>query len=187
MKRCVWRPKELLLGSLGHIVGWIKVHSGFSVWCYGKTQMNFLANQTENKKPSMNPMDCSSPGSSVLGILQQEYWSRLSFPPPGDLPDSGITPSFLASPALAGKFLTTEPCGEPLRFVHHLPICGGGFSFPSTKPFVCKAWTNRIVCWRNFPCFCPWFWLRPNYLGAHFVGSKIILWIQFSPGEIVAL
>ena len=81
-----------------------------------------------------------------LGFFRQEYWSGLSFPPLGDLSGSGITPSFLASPALAGRFLTTEPCGQPLGFEHYLPICGGGFSFPSTKPFVCRAWTNRVVC-----------------------------------------
>ena len=31
-----------------------------------------------------NPMDHSPPGSSVLRILQQEYWSGLTCPPPGD-------------------------------------------------------------------------------------------------------
>ena len=30
---------------------------------------------------------------------------------PGDLPDSGIEPVFLASPALAGGFFTTAPPG----------------------------------------------------------------------------
>ena len=39
-----------------------------------------------------DPMDCSSPGSSVCGILQQEYWSELPFLSPGDLPDPGIEP-----------------------------------------------------------------------------------------------
>ena len=34
-----------------------------------------------------NPMDCSPPGSSGHGFSRQEYWSRLSFPPPGHLPD----------------------------------------------------------------------------------------------------
>ena len=29
-----------------------------------------------------NPMDCSLPGSSVHGILHQEYWSGLPFPSP---------------------------------------------------------------------------------------------------------
>ena len=28
------------------------------------------------------PMDCSLPGSSIYGILQEEYWSGLPFPPP---------------------------------------------------------------------------------------------------------
>ena len=46
------------------------------------------------------PMDCSLPDSSVHGILLEEYWSRLPFPPPGDLPDPGIEPRSPASPAL---------------------------------------------------------------------------------------
>ena len=41
-----------------------------------------------------------------MGFTRQEYWSRLPFPPPGDLPDPGIEPR---SPALAGGFFTTEP------------------------------------------------------------------------------
>ena len=41
----------------------------------------------------------------------QEYWSRLSFPPPGDLPYLGIKPAYLA---LAGRFFTTEPPGKPI-------------------------------------------------------------------------
>ena len=39
-----------------------------------------------------DPMDWSLPGSSVHGILWQEYWNGLSFPSPGDLPDPGIKP-----------------------------------------------------------------------------------------------
>ena len=39
-----------------------------------------------------NPMDCSPPTSSVHVILQQEYWSGLPCPPPGDLPNPGIKP-----------------------------------------------------------------------------------------------
>ena len=37
-----------------------------------------------------DPMDCSSPGSSVHGISRQEYWNGLPFPSPEDLPNSGI-------------------------------------------------------------------------------------------------
>ena len=59
---------------------------------------------------SCDPMDCSLPGSSSMEFSRQEYWSGLSFPPPGDLPESGIQPE---SPALAGGFLTAEPPGKP--------------------------------------------------------------------------
>ena len=45
-----------------------------------------------------------------MGFSRQEYWSGLPFPPPGDLPNSGIKPS---SPALAGRFFTTELTGKP--------------------------------------------------------------------------
>ena len=49
-----------------------------------------------------------------LGFPRQGFWSRLPFPSPGDLPDPGIEPMSPASPALAGRFSTTEPLGEPL-------------------------------------------------------------------------
>ena len=45
------------------------------------------------KAPKHYPMDCIQPGSSVHGILQQEYWSGYPFPPPRDLPDPGIKPT----------------------------------------------------------------------------------------------
>ena len=47
---------------------------------------------------------CQAPLS--LGFSRQEYWSGLSFPPASDLPNPDIKPS---SPALAGRFFTTEP------------------------------------------------------------------------------
>ena len=43
-----------------------------------------------------------------MGFPRQEYWSGLPFPPPGDLPDPGIQPASLASPALAGGLFTTS-------------------------------------------------------------------------------
>ena len=39
---------------------------------------------------------------------KQEHWSRLPCPPPGDLPDPGIEPVSLMSPAMAGMFFTTR-------------------------------------------------------------------------------
>ena len=42
-----------------------------------------------------------------MGFSRKEYWSGLPCPPPGDLPDPGIEPSSLVSPALTGGFFTT--------------------------------------------------------------------------------
>ena len=39
---------------------------------------------------------------------RQEHWSGLPCPPPGDLPDPGIKPASLTSPALSGRFFTTS-------------------------------------------------------------------------------
>ena len=47
-----------------------------------------------------------------MGFSSQDYQSRLPFPPPGDLPNSGIEPMSSVSPELTGDFFTTEPPGE---------------------------------------------------------------------------
>ena len=65
---------------------------------------------------------CQSPLS--MRLSQQEYWSGLHFllqgvsPPPRGFPSSkgfplllGVKPTSLVSPALAGRFFTTEPPG----------------------------------------------------------------------------
>ena len=59
-------------------------------------------------------MNCSPSDSLSLGFSRQEYCSGLPFPAPGDLPDPGIEPVILASPALAGGFFTAEPPGKLL-------------------------------------------------------------------------
>ena len=43
-----------------------------------------------------------------MRFSRQEYWNRLSFPSPRDLPDSGIQPESLGPPAVAGIFFTRE-------------------------------------------------------------------------------
>ena len=59
-----------------------------------------------------------------LGFPRQEYWNRLPFPPPGDLPNPGIKPGSLVSPALAGGFFTAEPPGRTLFLsILHVIVC----------------------------------------------------------------
>ena len=47
-----------------------------------------------------------------MRFSRQEFWNGLPFPPPGDLPDPGIEPTFLMSPALIGEFFTTGATWE---------------------------------------------------------------------------
>ena len=65
--------------------------------------------QPFQSRPTLHdPRDCSPSGFSVHGIL----WNGLPCPPPGDLPDPGIEPESLMSPALEGGFLTTSTTWE---------------------------------------------------------------------------
>ena len=51
-----------------------------------------------------------------MGFPKQEYWNRLLFPSPGDLPDPGIEP---VSPELAGGFFTTKLLGNPTKYIYN--------------------------------------------------------------------
>ena len=58
-------------------------------------------------------MDCSSPGSSVRGILQARILEWVDIPFSRDLPNPGTKPGSLQSPVLAGRFSSTSatwPC-----------------------------------------------------------------------------
>ena len=57
-----------------------------------------------------------------MEFSRQEYWSGLSFPPLGDLPNPGIEPVSLTSPALAGGFFTTGATWEAPLTPENLPV-----------------------------------------------------------------
>ena len=59
-----------------------------------------------------DPVDCSSPGSSVHGLLQARTLEWVATPSSGHLPGPGIEPVSCASPALADGFLTTSGTRE---------------------------------------------------------------------------
>ena len=54
---------------------------------------------------------CQAPLS--MGFPRQEYWDGLPFASPGNLPNPGIKPTSLVSPALAGGFFATVPLRKP--------------------------------------------------------------------------
>ena len=65
-----------------------------------------------------DPMDCSLLGPSVRGISQARILEWVATSYSRDLPNPGIEPVSLVSPALAGGFFTTEPPGKPHPFTH---------------------------------------------------------------------
>ena len=60
------------------------------------------------RSDSLQPHRFQAPQS--MEFFRQEYWCGLPFPPPGDLPVSGMEP---LARALAGGFFTTELPGKP--------------------------------------------------------------------------
>ena len=56
------------------------------------------------------PWTVASQAPLSMGFSKQEYWSRLPFPSPGDLPNPGIEPG---SPTLQADALSSEPPGKP--------------------------------------------------------------------------
>ena len=56
-----------------------------------------------------NPWIAALQAPLSMEFSRQEYWSRLPFPTPGDLPVTVNKPMFLVFPALAGRVFNTVP------------------------------------------------------------------------------
>ena len=67
---------------------------------------------SDSLQPDELYVACQAPLS--MGFSRKEYWSRLPFPPPGDLPNPGIGPASLASRLLHWQADTSplEPPGK---------------------------------------------------------------------------
>ena len=63
--------------------------------------------------------DFLKPHGLSVGFSRQEYWSGLSFPSPGDVPNPGIEPK---SPALQVDTLPSEQPGKPYESVYLLQM-----------------------------------------------------------------
>ena len=84
---------------------------------------------------------CQAP--LYTGFPRQEYWSGFPFPSPGDLPNPGIKS---VSPALAGRFFTTEPLGKPQSGTVcsqvKPPLLNQTFECLCTSISLCLKWDN---------------------------------------------
>ena len=68
-----------------------------------------------------------------VGCSRQVYLSGLPCPPPGNLPNLGIKPKCLRSPALAGGFFATNAIWEALQEGEGLTDFGGQLGFSLWK------------------------------------------------------
>ena len=96
-----------------------------------------------------DPMDCSPSGSSVHRILQARILEWVGMPPPGGLPNPGIEPVSLMSPASAVGSLPLVPPGKPFIIMMLLNSI-----LPAVS--VCTFVTRRkkhLSC--HYCCFCP--------------------------------
>ena len=85
-----------------------------------------------------------------IGFIRQEYWSGLPFPPPGDLPFSGIEPESPVSPELAGRFFNHWATQEalPLTLVFaFLPIFSASVDSSLVLPVTFKISFEQITFW----------------------------------------
>ena len=95
------------------LISW-EFHSRFCNSYNQITRREMLLCSVAQSCPTLvTPWTVACQATPSMEFSRQEYWSGLPFSPPGDLPNPGIEPMFLASPAMVGSFFTTESCGKP--------------------------------------------------------------------------
>ena len=116
--RNLYADQEAIVRTRHDTTDWFRIGKGVWQGCIlSPCLFNFYAEcmLSHQSCPTLwDPVDCSLSGSSVHGILRQEYWIGLPCPPPRNLPNPGIEPMSLSFPALAGRFFTTRATWEAL-------------------------------------------------------------------------
>ena len=86
-------PPSGFLGALNPVLQGRAPINEFLLEWWGLAELPCMRAKSLQSCPTLcEPMNLCPPGSSVHGILGQEYWSVLPCPPPGDLPNLGIEP-----------------------------------------------------------------------------------------------
>ena len=113
----------------------------------------------------MTPWTVACQASLSMKLPRQEYWSGLPCSPPGDLPDTGIEPTSLMSPALTGSFFTSIPPWETKGTISSVQFSRSVVSYSlqphelqHTRP-PCPSPTPGV-----HPNSCPLSWMPSSHL-----------------------
>ena len=102
--RCPRHREGRCMEGAGQAAAWSCLQGALFLTRLFNTPMRVACASAQPCQTLCDPVDCSPPGSSVLGFSRQEYWSGLPFPSPGDLPHPGIKPRVSCT---GGGFFTT--------------------------------------------------------------------------------
>ena len=114
-----------------------------------------------------DPMDCSPQAPLSMEFSRQGYRSGLPCPPPGDLPDPGIEPASLRSPALGADSLPLASLGkftisqsllklmsiESMMPSNHLILCHPVLLLPSVFPSI-RVFSHESALPIRWPKYC---------------------------------
>ena len=118
-----------------------------------------------------SPVNYSPRAPLSMRFPRQEYWRGVPFPSLGNLPNPGVEPTSLMSPALADGFFTTSATWEALNVL--VETCITGISVIS---HLFKSFSNFI------PYCCPWF-IYSYFLNTH-PKNTLVLPLSLVPGFI---
>ena len=158
---CLWGAS----GRDKHLDGWTPQNSLPSpMWKKSKWISSVVSNSL---RP---PWTVAYQAHPSMGFFKQEYWSRLPFPSPGDLPNPGIEPG---SPVLQADALTSELPGKDNVSGHHLLYWEPaqkktGQEEGRVHPFFASC---LLPVWAETSVFCPW-------IGTYTTGSPGSLWVE---------
>ena len=115
-----------ILMRVGNILSFAHIDSGsiYSDWMTTCGPVGWKCQWLSHVCLLVTPWTGAHQAPLSMGFSRQEYWSGLSFPSPGDLPDPGIEPW---PPALQGDSLPSEPPGK-LCSLYHSYVYSGLFT-----------------------------------------------------------
>ena len=128
----LWIPIIILLSDI-HIYSIIILLNILILFCMHAC----ILSQFSCVQVFVTPWTVARQAPLSMEFSRQEYWSGLSFPSPGDLPDPGIKPG---SPALQADYLPTELWGKGLGLKYfYLLVIWSLFQLFNCAVVCCKS------------------------------------------------